>query len=163
MSRTLSALLCAAAMLAAPATTAQTPPDAAMPAYTYQSAFPGQIAGIGFEIPKQSFVDLLVSNNLNYRSNSAATVFAVATSDTPFSEVVYFFNSEACQCLTEIEIRFADEAQSTAYFNTKFPLQDFEGDYSAFDGVATYRMKAWRFQTKVYVVAVLPNTRWSNQ
>jgi hypothetical protein len=163
MSRTASALFSAAAMLAAPVTTAQTPPEAAMPAYTHQSVFPGQIAGIGFEMPKQSFVDLLVSSNLTYRSDSAATIFAVATSDTPFSEVVYFFNSEACQCLTEIEIRFADEAQATAYFNAKFPLQDSEGDYSAYDGVVTYRMKAWRFKSKVYVVAVLPNTRWSNQ
>lgn len=163
MARTLSMLLGAAILLGAPVVAAQTPSAAAVHAYTYQSAFPEQVAGVGFELPRQDFLDLLAAKRLTYRANTAANVFVVATADAPLSEVVYFFNSAACDCLTEIEIRFADEAQSMAYFNAKFPSQNIQGEYVAHDGVSTYRMKAWRFRSKVFVVAIVPNTRWANQ
>ena len=138
-------------------------PRAALHAYTYQNAFPEQVAGVGFEMPRQGFLDLLAAKGLTYRANTAADVFVVATADAPFSEVVYFFNSAACDCLTEIEIRFAGDAQSLAYFNAEFPSQNIQGEYVAHDGVSTYGMKAWRFRSKVFVVAIVPNTRWANQ
>lgn len=163
MKRRLSKLICAALLLGAPLAAAETLPASPPAAYAYQDAFPGQVAGAGFEMPRQTFMDLLAAQGLTYRTNTAADVVAVATNGAPFSEVVYFFNSDACDCLTEIEIRFADEASAIAYFNTKYPLQDIEGEYFAHDGVSLYRVNAWRFKTKVYLVAILPNTRWSNQ
>lgn len=163
MGRTVTMLLGAAILLGAPLAAAQTPPAAAVHTYTYQSVFPEQVAGVGFETPRQSFLDLLASKGLTYRANAAANVFAVAPAEAPFIEVVYFFNSAACDCLTEIEVRFADDAQSMAYFNAKFPSQNIHGEYVAHDGVSTYRVKAWRFRSKVFVVAIVPNTRWANQ
>jgi hypothetical protein len=76
---------------------------------------------------------------------------------------VYLFNSPACDCLTEIEIRFADEAQALAYFIAKFLKVNIQGEYVAHDGFSTYGVKAWRFKSKVFVVAVVANTRWANQ
>lgn len=163
MVRTFSSLICAALLLGAPVAAAETLPAPHPAAYPYQDAFPGQVAGAGFEIPRQTFLDLLAAQGLTYRTNTAADVFAVATNGAAFTEVVYFFNSDACDCLTEIEIRFADEAAAAAYFNTKYPSQDIQGEYFAYDGASLYRVNAWRFKTKVYLVAILPNTRWSNQ
>jgi hypothetical protein len=163
MGRILSTLLGAAVLLGAPLATAQTPPDAATVAYTYPNVFPTEIAGIGFEFPRQGFIDLLAARKLNHRANSQGNVFAVGVPGAPFTEAVYFFNSPACDCLTEIEIRFADEAQATAYFNAKFPSVDAQGEHVAYDGVSNYRVKAWRFRSKVFVVAVVSNTRWANQ
>ena len=93
-------------MMAAPMAAAQTPPAAADRAvYGYQDMFPGQFPGVGFEMPRQVFVDLLASTGLAYRSTTAGNIFAVGSAGSPFTEVVYFFNSPACDCLTEIEIR----------------------------------------------------------
>jgi hypothetical protein len=163
MARTFSTLICAALLLGAPVAAAETLPAPHPAAYPYQDAFPGQVAGAGFEIPRQTFLDLLAAQGLTYRTNTAADVVAVATNGAAFTEVVYFFNSDACDCLTEIEIRFADETSAAAYFNTKFPSQDIQGEYFGHDGVSLYRVNAWRFKSKVYLVAILPNTRWSNQ
>lgn len=163
MVRTFSSLICAALLLGAPVAAAETLPAPHPAVYPYQEAFPGQVSGAGFEIPRQTFLDLLAAQGLTYRTNTAADVFAVATNGAAFTEVVYFFNSDACDCLTEIEIRFADEASAAAYFNTMYPSQDIQGEYFAYDGVSLYRVNAWRFKTKVYLVAILPNTRWSNQ
>lgn len=163
MAHAVSRLICAALLLGAPIAAAETPPASPPTAYTYQDAFPGQVAGAGFEMPRQTFMDLLAAQGLTYRTNTAADIVAVATNGAPFIEVVYFFNSDACDCLTEIEIRFADEASAIAYFNTKYPSQDMQGEYFAHDGVSLYRVNAWRFNTTVYLVAILPNTRWSNQ
>jgi hypothetical protein len=69
----------------------------------------------------------------------------------------------SCGRWYEIEIRFADEAQALAYFIAKFPKVNVQGDYFAHDGVSSYRVKAWRFKSKVFIVAVVPNTRWANQ
>jgi len=163
MARTFSTLICAALLLGAPVAAGETLQASPPTAYTYQDAFPGQVAGAGFEIPRQKFTDLLAAQGLTYRTNTAADVVAVAINGAAFIEVVYFFNSDACDCLTEIEIRFADEASAAAYFNTKFPSQDIQGEYFAHDGVSLYRVNAWHFKTKVYLVAILPNTRWANQ
>ncbi len=163
MVRTLSILMCTALLLGTPVAAAEPLPAPHQSAYPYQDAFPGQVGGAGFEIPRQTFLDLLAAQGLTYRTNAAADIFAVATSGAAFTEVVYFFNSDACDCLTEIEIRFADEAGAAAYFNTKFPSQDSQGEYFAHDGASLYRVNAWRFNAKVYLVAILPNTRWSNQ
>lgn len=163
MAGKLFALLCGAVLLGAPLAAAQTPAEAPDQAYTYPELFPAEIAGIGFEFPRQGFIDLLAARKLNHRANSQANVFAVGVAGAPFTETVYFFNSPACDCLTEIEIRFADEAQALAYFIAKFPKVNIQGEYVAHDGVSTYGVKAWRFKSKVFVVAVVPNTRWSNQ
>jgi hypothetical protein len=163
MSRMLSTLLGAAVLLGAPLAAAQTPPESPGHTYTYPELFPTEIDGIGFEFPRQGFVELLAARALNHRANGDANVFAVGVAGAPFTETVYFFNSRACDCLTEIEIRFADEAQALAYFIAKFPKVNIQGEYVAHDGRSTYGVKAWRFKSKVFVVAVVPNTRWANQ
>jgi hypothetical protein len=163
MGRILFTLLGAAVLLGAPLAGAQTPPEKPGHTYTYPELFPAEIAGIGFEFPRQGFIELLAARKLNHRANSQANVFAVGVAGAPFTETVYFFNSPACDCLTEIEIRFADEAQALAYFLAKFPKVNIQGEYVAHDGVSTYGVKAWRFKSKVFVVAVVPNTRWANQ
>jgi hypothetical protein len=163
MGRILFTLLGAAVLLGAPLAGAQTPPEKPGHTYTYPELVPAEIAGIGFEFPRQGFIELLAARKLNHRANSQANVFAVGVAGAPFTETVYFFNSPACDCLTEIEIRFADEAQALAYFIAKFPKVNIQGEYVAHDGVSTYGVKAWRFKSKVFVVAVVPNTRWANQ
>jgi len=155
-------LLSAAALLAAPLAAAQAPAEAPPHTYTYPAVFPTEIAGIGFEFPRPAFIDLLAARGLNHRANGEANVFAVAPAGAPFIETLYFFNSPACDCLTEIEIRFADDAQAIAYFNAKFPSVNIQGEYVVHDGVSTYGVKAWRFKSKVFVVAIVPNTRWAN-
>ena len=163
MGQAISLLLGATLFMSAPLAAAQTPTASGQAAYRYQDALPEQLPGVGFEIPRQAFLDLLTSRALIYRANTAANMFAVALPGAPFVEAVYFFNSPACDCLTEIELRFADDAQALAYFNAKFPRVNVQGEYVAHDGVSTYGMKAWRFKSKVFVVAVVPNTRWANQ
>ena len=130
---------------------------------SYTGLFPAEIAGIGFEFPRQGFIDLLAARKLKHRANGDANVFAVGVAGAPFTETVYFFNSPACDCLTETELRFADEAQALAYFIATFPKVNIQGEYFAHDGVSTYGVKAWRFKSKVFVVAVVTNTRWANQ
>jgi hypothetical protein len=163
MSRMLSTLLGVAVLLGASLAAAQTPTEPSGHAYTYTELFPAEIAGIGFEFPRQGFIDLLAARKLNHRANGDANVFAVGVAGAPFTETVYFFNSPACDCLTEIEIRFADEAQALAYFIAKFLKVNIQGEYVAHDGFSTYGVKAWRFKSKVFVVAVVANTRWANQ
>lgn len=163
MGRLLFTLLGAAALLGAPLASAQAPAEQPGYAYTYPELFPAEIAGIGFEFPRQGFVELLAARVLNHRANGDANVFAVGLAGAPYTETVHFFNSPACDCLTEIEIRFADEAQALAYFIAKFPNVNIQGEYVAHDGRSAYGVKAWRFKSKVFVVAVIPNTRWANQ
>ena len=163
MGRLLFALLGVAVLLGAPLASAQTPPETPGHVYTYPELFPAEIAGIGFEFPSQGCIDLLAAKKLNHRANGDVNVFTVGVAGAPFTETVYFFNSPACDCLTEIEIRFADEAHALAYFIAKFPKVNVQGDYFAHDGVSSYRVKAWRFKSKVFIVAVVPNTRWANQ
>jgi len=74
---------------------------------------------------------------------------------------VYFFNSPACDCLTKTELRFAYDAQALAHFIAKFPKVNIQSEYVAHDGVATYGLKAWRFKSRVFVMAVVHNTRWA--
>lgn len=163
ISRLLSTLLGAAVLLGALLAAAQTPTEPSGHAYTYTELFPAEIAGIGFEFPMQGFIDLLAAGKLNHRANGDANVFAVGLAGAPYTETVHFFNSPACDCLTEIEIRFADEAQALAYFIAKFPKVNIEGEYFAHGGFSTYGVKPWRFKSKVFVVAVVPSTRWVNQ
>jgi hypothetical protein len=163
MGRTLSMLMGAAILLCTPQAAAQPPPASVQAAYRYQDTLPEQLPGVGFETPRQAFLEILTSGGVTYRTNTAANIFAVSLPGAPFAEVVYFFNSAACECLTEIEVRFADEAQAVAYFIAKFPSVNIQGEYFAHDGSSTYRVKAWRFKSKVFVVGVIPNTRWANQ
>ena len=142
MSRMLSTLLGVAVLLGASLAAAQTPTQPSGHAYTYTELFPAEIAGIGFEFPRQGFLDLLAARKLNHRANGDANVFAVGVAGAPFTETVYFFNSPACDCLTEIEIRFADEAQALAYFIAKFLKVNIQGEYVAHDGFSTYGVKA---------------------
>ncbi len=163
MGRTFWLVLAAALLTGAPMAAAQTPDAIGQAAYKYQDTLPEQLPGVGFEIPRQAFVDILISRGLAYRTTTAGDVFAVALPGAPFVEVVYFFNSDACDCLTEIEIRFADDAQAVAYFQAKFPSVNVRGEFFGHDRISAYGMKAWRFGSKVFVVAILPNTRWANQ
>ncbi len=170
MGQTLSILLGAAILLGAPVAAAQTTsapaadaPSTTQPAHTYATVLPQDVPGIGFEMQKQAFLDLLAARGLTYATNKAADMFAVSPAGAPFNSAVYFFNSKACTCLTEIELRFADDAQAKAYFDARYSPQNISGDYFFHNGVSTYRVKAWRFQSKVYVVATIPNTRWANQ
>jgi hypothetical protein len=163
MGRTFSLVLGAMLLLGAPIAAPQTPEAAGQAAYKYQDTLPEQLPGVGLETPRQAFLDILTSRGLAYRTNTAADVFAVALPGGPFVEVVYFFNSSACDCLTEIEIRFADDAQAVAYFTAKFPSVNIRGEFFGHDGVSSYRVKAWRFTSKVYVVGIMPDTRWANQ
>ena len=142
MSRMLSTLLGVAVLLGASLAAAQTPTEPSGHAYTYTELFPAEIAGIGFEFPRQGFIDLLAARKLNHRANGDANVFAVGVAGAPFTETAYFFNSPACDCLTEIEIRFADEAQALAYFIAKFLKVNIQGEYVAHDGFSTYGVKA---------------------
>lgn len=169
MGQTLSIMLSVATLLAAPVAVAQTPTapvsetPATTPGYSYATAMPQEIPGVGFETQKQAFLDILASKGLTYATNANADMFGVSPPGAPFRTAVYFFNSNACTCLTEIELRFNDDAQAKTYFDARYTPQNVKGEYFFHDGVSIYRIKAWRFQSKVYVVAVLENTRWANQ
>jgi len=156
-------LMGAAILLGAPQAAAQTPSASGQAAYSYQDTLPEQLPGVGLEIPRQAFLDILASKGLTYRTTTTGDIFAVSLPGAPFVEAVYFFNSAACDCLTEVEIRFADDAQAVAYFQAKFPSVNVRGEFFGYDGSSTYRVKAWRFKSKVFVVGVIPDTRWANQ
>lgn len=154
--------------LAAPQAAAQTPPAAppaatVAAAYPYTNLFPREFPGVGFTMPKQAFLDMISARQLAFTANGGNTVFAVAVPDAPFREVVFFFNSDAGEYLTEIEIRFADDEKARAFFTAAYSPRNAEGDFVLHDGVSPYRAKAWQFRNRVYLVAAMLNTRWANQ
>lgn len=160
-------LLSAAILLGAPTAATQTPQatanafSTAMENYTYVPELPEEILGVGYMMPKQAFLDLLASRKLTYTTNASKNMFLVQPTGAPYGSVVYFFNSPAGEILTEIEIRFADDAAAKAYFDASYAPQQVNGEYFRHDGVSAYQVKAWRFQSKVYVVAMMRNTRWA--
>ena len=164
-----AAVLSAAILLGAPMAAAQTAPAKASPLmeamanYTYVPELPEEIPGVGFTMPKQAFLDLLASKKLTYTTNAAKNMFLVQPPGAPYGSVVYFFNSNAGEILTEIEIRCADDAGAKAYFDAAYKPQEYNGDYFRSDGVSAYRVKAWRFQSKVYVVVTMTDTRWAGK
>ncbi|HVY89902.1 MAG TPA: hypothetical protein VG942_13615 [Hyphomonadaceae bacterium] len=155
--------LAAALLLGAPIAAAQTPPAPKQAAYTYSDQLPAEIPGVGFEMPKQAFMDALAAKKLTPTTNEAKTMFLVQPAGAPYNNVVYFFNSPAGEILTEIEIRFASEAQAKAYFDAKYRKDYGYADYIKSDGISAYKVKAWSFQNKVFVVAMMANTRWEGK
>lgn len=83
MGRLLSKRLGVTVLLGAPLVTAQTPTEPSGHAYTYTELFRAEIAGIGFEFPRQGFIDLLAVRKLKHRANGDANVFAVGPACTP--------------------------------------------------------------------------------
>lgn len=166
-------LLAAGLMLAAPHAGAQTPTQPTAPVeaafgYGYHQYFPQAFSGVGFTMPKQAFLDHLAERRMTYNANTSKTMFAVATPGAPFTSVVFFFNSNAGEILTEIELRFADETQAKAYRDVHYPgkaslTPGAPLEFIVQDIGSSYRAKAWQFKEKVYFVAAMPNTRWSNQ
>jgi hypothetical protein len=175
MRHILAAATAIAASLCAPLASAQTPEQTPQPpaetavagqeqpVYDYARLFPEQFPGVGFNMPKQTFLDMLASRGLASTSNSAKTMFGVSPAGAPFTQVVFFFNSNAGEILTEIEVRFADANAAKAWFDARYTPQSIDGDFFAADPALTYRAKAWQFGPKVYLVAAMLNTRWSNQ
>lgn len=139
-----------------------TPPVAGPPAVAYGADLPAELPGMSFGMAKQDFVDIIEGKKLTPVTNTAKTMFLVQPPGAAYTSVVYFFDSNAGPILNEIELRFADEAHALAYFNSKYPGQYGAGsDYVHNDGKTGYSIKAWCNQTKVYVVATMPNTRWA--
>lgn len=131
--------------------------------YDYLSEFPKEISGIGFRMPKQDFLAFVAEKGWNYRTNSSQSMFLVGIPESPYTEILFSFNSNAGAFLTEIEIRFPDERAAKSYYSDHYSPLDHEGDYHAYDPVEAYRTKAWQFSNKIFYVAVIANTRWSNQ
>lgn len=172
-----SALILAVAGLtmiaAAPLAAAQTPTQPAAPVeeafgYAYHEYFPEMFSGVGFTMQKTHFLEYLADRQMTYNANTSKTMFAVATPGAPFTSVVFFFYSNAGEILTEIELRFADETQAKAYRDVHYPgkaslTPGAPLEFIVQDIGSSYRAKAWQFKEKVYFVAAMPNTRWSNQ
>src|SRR5262249_49158284 len=111
----------------------------------------------------QAFLDIIASKNLTPVTNSSKTMFLVQPQGAPYTSVVYFFDSNAGPILNEIELRFADETKAQAYFMARYPPRYGAGsDYVHTVAAPGYSIKAWCNQTKVYVVATMPNTRWAS-
>lgn len=142
----------------------QTPaaPTQSDEAANYAGLFPGAVPGTRFLMSLETFKASLDASGLGHQSNSAGTAFLVNTPDAAHSAIVYFFNSNLGPLLTEIEIRFADEAAAKSYFQEAYP-PNAGGEYSAYREADGYRVKAWQFSNKIFFVAVLKSTRWSNQ
>lgn len=161
----------AATLLVAPIVAAQTPPVSALAAanpdgYSYKDAFPVEIPGLGFAMSKQDFLDVLAAKKLTPTTNGDKTMFLVQPRGAAYTSVVYFFNSNAGPILTELEVRFADNARAKAWFDAKFPQQTrrYGGEeYFSNDGVRSYSVKAWCFGQKVFIVATMPETRWASE
>jgi hypothetical protein len=173
MGRTLKAigiLFSPAVLLGAPLAGAQvtstggnyTQPAAGPPVVAYGAELPPELPGMAFGMAKDKFVDIIMAKNLTPVTNTAKTMFLVQPPGAPYKSVVYFFDSNAGPILSEIELRFADEAHALAYYLDKYPGQYGPGsDYVHNDSKLGYAIKAWCNQTKIYVVATMPNTRWS--
>ena len=132
--------------------------------------FPAEISGTRFEMPKQEFLDLLTAKGLSYSAYADNTVYMVEFSNADFSAIIFKFNSNAGQILTEIEFRFSDMVKAASYAAKHYPPDESQftayGDppeFYAANEHETYRVKAWQFGVKVFFVAAMPNTRWSNQ
>ena len=131
--------------------------------YDYQANFPSELSGIGFRMPRQDFVDFVTEKGWNYRTNADNTIFLVSVPDAPFTAIMVRMNSDAGTFLTEIEIQFPDEAAAQTYFKSSYQPLESTGNFYAFDPEKGYATKAWQFSNKVFYVATLANTRWSNQ
>jgi hypothetical protein len=171
--RSRAVLIGAAVLLGAQMAAAQTPPPSnasgaaaqAEPAYFYQLVFPAEIPGLGFAMPKQVFLDVLAAKKLTHTANAANNMFLVSPPGAPYSGAVYFFNSKAGEILTEMELRFADDVKAKAYFDARFLPEDRNSDneWVYRDSALPYAVKIWRFQSKVYIVVTMANTRWAAQ
>ena len=139
------------------------PPVEHNEASDYASLFPGAVPGTHFLLSAETFKSSLTATGLGYQPNSAGTAFLVNTPDAAHAAIVYYFNSNLGPILTEIEIRFPDEAAATSYFLSAYPPNVSGGEFSGYRETEGYRVKAWQFSNKVFFVAVLENTRWSNQ
>jgi hypothetical protein len=170
MGRALS-IIGAAMLLGAPLALAQTAPASnapaasaqAEPAYFYEMVFPVEIPGLGFAMPKQAFLDVIAAKQLTPTTNAAKNMFLVQPAGAPYSSAVYFFNSKAGEILTEIELRFADDARAKAYFDQRFleKQRNRDNEWVYRDSALPYAAVAWRHDTKVYIVVTMTNTRWS--
>jgi hypothetical protein len=165
-------VLSAAACLGAPLANSQvtstpgnyTAQPAGPPAVAYADDLPPEIPGTAFGMAKDAFVGIIESKKLQPVTNTAKTMFLVQPPGAAYNSVVYFFDSNAGPILSEIELRFADEAKAQAYFTAKYPPQYGAGSQYIHGKVdLPYRVVAWTNQSKVYVVATMQNTRWSNK
>lgn len=137
----------------------------------YGDLFPAEISGVRFKMPKQECLDLLAVKGLGVQANSENSMFLVDFTGAAFSSIMLRFDSNAGPVLTEIEMRFPDETAAKAYAEAHFPVSknehpiftDTSTDFFAASPSDTYRVKAWQFNNKIFFVAVMPNTRWSNQ
>lgn len=161
-----SALASLAVIAIAPAAVAQqevTITAATDGQYDYLSKFPEEISGIGFRMSKEDFLSFCAEKGLTYQTNSSQSMFLISPEGADYTGIVLSFNSNAGPFLTEIEIRFADEATAKAYYAEHYSPVNNEGDHHFYDPVEAYRTKAWQFSNKIFYVGVIANTRWSNQ
>lgn len=131
--------------------------------YVYSRYFPKEISGVGFKMPKTEFLAKLQTLNIDFKANRDNDRFLVSVPGAKYKEVIYDFGSNAGEILTEIEIRFTDSIAAEMYFNKHYSPQQEDGKFGIFNETAQFRGKAWHFGHKIFFVAVMADTRWSNQ
>ncbi|MGJ8562001.1 MAG: hypothetical protein ACSHXY_00490 [Alphaproteobacteria bacterium] len=131
--------------------------------YVYPKYFPKEISGVGFTMPKSAFLKTLKEKNVKFQAGRDNDKFLVTIPGADFTGVIYDFSSNAGEILTEIEMRFADAGTAKTYFDANYSPQHPNGDFGVFNETAPFRAKAWQFGHKIFFVAVMADTRWSNQ
>lgn len=156
----LAALL--AALLLAPAVAgAQTKKDS-------KDVLPKALKKIWFGMPLETFGEVVPLRDLSEEETSMdfRRVFADKDPDWKIDGldyVVYYFDGEGTEPLYEIILNFSSEAARDA------AAADWFGTPNAEDGEwwhpehEAFAWRAWPFQTKLVVAAVLPGSEWEGQ
>jgi hypothetical protein len=127
------------------------------------SILPDPLKGkIQFGMTLDDFKQLKSKAKLTYNTDDSFRVAIIEEIEHPeISNYVYYFDTDDDKPLYEIIVIYKTEAQRDAVAEKLFGEPNFEGGEWRFKRPKSFNVMAWKYKTKLIIVALLPKTEWA--